>query len=1174
MSDSQDSPDSLDQILAEFHREMDGVTDPEAVIRSFAERYPDHSAEFRGAKSFQAFLEKTVDVPDDACAERLGDFRIVRRITHGGMGDIYEAIQEPLERRVVVKTIRRGFTSPHARERFLREQRVLAETHQTHIVPVFAAGEADGMQYFAMPYLEGTSLDFIVREAWRWQADRSETRTPELGKIAQRYVERTAADRNLGQADTESFSEPAAGTDGSGKPVPTPARRAGSANEPVFLSIDYFRSVAELLADIADSLDHVHRHGFVHRDLKPSNIMVDTTGQGWVIDFGLAGHLRDAEASLAAVAAVEKEDGTALTRHIIGTPGYWAPEQEAGRPMDARTDVWGLGVTLYELITLRPAYPRRSAEEEAISVQNNDPPRPRDLVRSVPLDLEAICRKALGRDPDHRYETAQQFGDDLRRWLRDEPTAVRPAKPPRRVALWAKRNKAWASLIVVALVAFITVAAVMIHSAEDRATAAEELQQIEARKSLIVQSQALLAGQRQAGWSEDVWDKVQEAAHIEVDPELRDLAVSSLLGLDAERLHQIDYPATNVAFDGDGKRLLVAGQAPTLLLDSSGKLLSTSRRGGPGPVGFSEDGSPWQVLVESPRRFVVWDVAKNVELQTLEIPFEQEELPEVKQLLPTMATTPLGNMLAASSILPDETGTMAVWDTASGELLRRFPIHATALAFSPDKKLLAGGTEEGTITIWSVDSGEEVASLSSSTLEIHALKFTRDRLCKPDANLLGWLLAAADAGGTVAIWDISKRIPRSYCRGSLHDVFDVEFSSDGATLATSGRLEAKLWDLGTGRPLLNIRVGNTVPGLSFSHDGQALAVAVSSAHGDPGRISVFRLVNGRGIRTLRGLGGAVLKVWFSADGDTLAVLSNNWQVGVWHVPTSRLLHLLEVPNGFFTDNADLTFSRDAKRLVFAAGTKATLWNVQTGICEKSWDLPPGLGDCVRFAGEHKLLLFRFETQDMQLPPTSQAHPGEHPRVCRLRNLLADDPLAVIAKTSTFNRHVYATTAALDGSVFVTEGVHADSNTTQRMVRAFDGRTGEQLWSLPSKRVSGGTVLVVDPTGRYVLVGTEGPMADLHDLQTGEFVGRRMGTRCIGPGGDYVAYGHNMELFYRNSEEPIARLAASKADTCYLAQFSTDGRQIAWGNGEGEVFVCEIQEVLGRLEEVGLVEPRR
>jgi WD40 repeat protein len=242
----------------------------------------------------------------------------------------------------------------------------------------------------------------------------------------------------------------------------------------------------------------------------------------------------------------------------------------------------------------------------------------------------------------------------------------------------------------------------------------------------------------------------------------------------------------------------------------------------------------------------------------------------------------------------------------------------------------------------------------------------------------------------------------------------VEFSPDGVTLASCGRYLVRLWDVASGRLLLDIRAGNTIYGLALSHDGRQLAFGSIDAFSDLGRVAVLELEDGRGIRTLRGLPTAVIKVCFSSDGRLLAGLSHDWKVGIWELASGRLMSVLRVPEGYFTDNTDLCFDPEGQQLAFAAGTRATLWDVTTSTLKGEWELPPGLIDRIRFHPDGRLLLMRCETLDMQDGPFSHARPDQHPRVCRVRDLFSPEPEKPLAEITHFDWYVYAIYASSDG----------------------------------------------------------------------------------------------------------------------------------------------------------------
>jgi tetratricopeptide (TPR) repeat protein len=214
-------------------------------------------------------------------------------------------------------------------------------------------------------------------------------------------------------------------------------------------------------------LHYAHNAGVYHRDLKPSNIMVDAQGHCWIVDFGLAAYQAEPGNMTGSNGHEGLMDGAASG--VMGTTCYMAPEQFHGRA-DARTDVWGLGVTLYELLSLRPAFKSRA------EIESGKLGLPREFVHNVPLDLEAICMKALCKDPEHRYATAAEFAEDLRRWLRAMPSIASKPSPWRHVWLWSRRNPGWsiAAVLTLALLLGAAFGGIAIAEAVRRANVSRE----------------------------------------------------------------------------------------------------------------------------------------------------------------------------------------------------------------------------------------------------------------------------------------------------------------------------------------------------------------------------------------------------------------------------------------------------------------------------------------------------------------------------------------------------------------------------------------------------------------------------------------------------------------------------------------------------------------------------
>ena len=176
----------------------------------------------------------------------------------------------------------------------------------------------------------------------------------------------------------------------------------------------YFRRVAELGIQAARALDHAHALGIVHRDVKPANLLVDGSGKLWVTDFGLAHIQSDARLT--------------ITGDLVGTLRYMSPEQALAKRIvvDHRTDVYSLGATLYELLTLEPAFSGSDRQELLRQIAFEEPKAPRRINKAIPAELETIVQKAMEKNPADRYATAKELADDLRRFLADEPIWARP----------------------------------------------------------------------------------------------------------------------------------------------------------------------------------------------------------------------------------------------------------------------------------------------------------------------------------------------------------------------------------------------------------------------------------------------------------------------------------------------------------------------------------------------------------------------------------------------------------------------------------------------------------------------------------------------------------------------------------------------------------------------------
>jgi serine/threonine protein kinase/tetratricopeptide (TPR) repeat protein len=331
----------------------------------------------------------------------LGDFQLVREVGRGGMGVVYEAEQLSLGRRVALKVLpfAAALDGRHL-QRFRTECQAAARLHHGHIVPIYAVGCERGTHFYAMQFVEGRTLAAVIAEL------RSRKEDKETGRQGDKET-KNAAIRTINQADDPVSLSPCLAVSSSA----------------------FFRAAAQWGIQAAEALDYAHRQDVIHRDIKPANLLVDGQGNLWVTDFGLA--------------RLQGESGLTRTGDLVGTLRYMSPEQALGQQerVDHRADIYSLGVTLYELMTLVPAVPGSDRQEVLRRIERDEPRRPRLLNRALPPELETILRKAIAKEPAERYATAQELADDLRRFLEDKP--IRARRPPLRRVLvkWARRHR-------------------------------------------------------------------------------------------------------------------------------------------------------------------------------------------------------------------------------------------------------------------------------------------------------------------------------------------------------------------------------------------------------------------------------------------------------------------------------------------------------------------------------------------------------------------------------------------------------------------------------------------------------------------------------------------------------------------------------------------------------------
>ncbi|MHC4945673.1 MAG: tetratricopeptide repeat protein [Planctomycetota bacterium] len=343
------------------------------------------------------FLEEPFGGTAPEGMDRVGRFRILRELGRGGQGAVYLAEDEKLHRQVALKVLPSGFdVTPHLLERFKREAEAASRLDHPGICSVHETGELEGLHYIVMRYVEGESLAKKIAAARK-----------DPSRFKGGVFESSASDKD----DT--------GTGKSSSSTGSSSSRQDAVKQSVYC-----------IEKAAMAVHSAHEVGIVHRDIKPGNIMITPDGDPVILDFGLA--------------RLEESDGVNLTRStdMLGTPAYMSPEQIHGdrKRIDRQTDVYSLAASLFECLTLRPPFEAPTREGLYRLILTEAPSDPRGSNPRIPSDLFVILQTALAKNPDHRYKTALDFAQELRRVRQHEPILTRRAGPWLRVWRWSQRN--------------------------------------------------------------------------------------------------------------------------------------------------------------------------------------------------------------------------------------------------------------------------------------------------------------------------------------------------------------------------------------------------------------------------------------------------------------------------------------------------------------------------------------------------------------------------------------------------------------------------------------------------------------------------------------------------------------------------------------------------------------
>jgi serine/threonine protein kinase/WD40 repeat protein len=885
-------------------------------IEEFVRRYPAHADEIRNMLPALVLMEKAKIADDSSCQRhhataaatpplsQLGDYQILREVGRGGMGVVYEARQLSLGRHVAIKVLpSHALLDPRRLGRFQREARSAAKLHHTNIVPVFGVGEQDGVHYYVMQFIKGLGLDVVLNEMRRLRQRRGKPAptqgdAPDHPTYIIRDISALAMARSLltgefhlpGGTDLKSVlpkpvgdfttapGEPSAKKDEGGRMKNEPESDSDSSfilhpssfsssatfhwpgqTEASTLSESgrqYWQSVARVGMQVADALAYAASQGVLHRDIKPSNLLLDDTGNVWVTDFGLAKIAGDS-------------DDLTHTGDIVGTLRYMAPERFNGK-VDLRSDVYSLGLTLYEMLALRPAFDEADRNRLVKQVIHDDPVRPRKVDPGVPRDLETVVLKAIARNPTHRYQTPAEMAEDLRRFVEDHPVRARRVSGGERLVRWCRRNPLPASLVAgIVLVFLVGFAGVLWQWREavtaredergqrdradrlrqgaegardeaDQARAASEesraAAEAETYRAVLSEVRALRAG-HQPGWRDKA---LADLARLAVMPtprrdlaELRTEAAATLGTPDIRLAARIALPSMvldSFTFSPDGRILLTADRQTGLNFwdvprngHASAEESLTVSEGATthDRVVYLPDG---QGLAVGTDQGVVFTDSHGT--RTTRAPITQGASKPIK-----LAISANGQRIVVA--WTGGAGT-TVHDAASGALLGRIKDAIPTFALSPDGKWLAR-SENSEIVLLPIPLGTPRIVVGRRA-GAYALAFSPN----------GALLAAAFGDHTTVIWDVAKREQLQTLRGHREKVLDVAFSPDGGWIAT-GSLDytTRIWETRTGQNVA------TLPGFSsptnavkWSPTGDFLAAFLNNSQ----EILLYKITGRHGVQ--------------------------------------------------------------------------------------------------------------------------------------------------------------------------------------------------------------------------------------------------------------------------------------------------------------------------------------